>query len=159
MLLIDIDGTISPTRVEEAPASEGETARAMGFQVFIPKHLLEFLRSRDDVVLLSTWGVGCFSLIEAFKLKARVALIEDFSERGGIEGKFCAVKALQPTLWADDHIKPAMKKYAQEHGIITAVPRKGYITPAELKKLEKLLAEAPARSPREEDSKLLWSKP
>lgn len=159
MLLFDIDGTLSPTRLEEVEVTPGETARAFGFNVFIPSHLLNFLRSRDDIVLLSTWGDGSFYLPEAFNFKARVALMDDFSEKMGIKGKFEVVKALHPTGWADDHITPAMKKYAAEHNIATTAPKKGYITEVELKKFEASVGAISPRTVTEFDSKLHWTNP
>lgn len=158
MILFDIDGTLSPTRVEEAPATVGETARAFGFQTFIPQHLLDFLRNRDDIALLSTWGPGSFDLPKVFDFKARIALIEDFSDDLGIKGKFEVVKALNPTGWADDHITPNMAKYAKENGIVTTKPRKGYVTEVELDKFIKALEVAPARVVQDADAKLYWKK-
>ena len=133
MLLFDIDRTISPPRPEEFEATPGETARAFGFDVFIPTHLLNFLRGRDDIGLLSTWGHASEQLADAFGFKAKVILMEDYSNFSGIEGKFEAVKALQPRAWADDHIKPKMRSYAKEHGIVTVAPKGGYITEKELR--------------------------
>lgn len=133
MLLFDIDRTISPPRPEEFEATPGETARAFGFDVFIPSHLLAFLRGRDDIGLLSTWGQASEQVSEAFGFKAAVILMEDYSNLGGIEGKFEAVKALQPRAWADDHMKPKMRSYAKEHGIVTVTPKGGYITEKELR--------------------------
>ena len=156
MILLDIDGTLSPPHPEEAPQTDGETEKAFGFQVFIPQHLLKFIRGRDDVVLLSTWGLDSFSLLKAFNLNARVALMEDFSDILGIQGKFEVVKALQPSGWADDHIKKAMKEYSEAHQIAVSVPRKGYITEAELKAFVEKLELVPKRVPAKNDSKLRW---
>lgn len=159
MILFDIDGTLSPTRKEEAPATDGVTARAFGFQVFVPQHLLDFLRSREDIVMLSTWGKASFDFIKAFGFEAQVALIEDFSDETGPKGKFEVVKKLQPSGWADDHIKPAMKKYAAEHGIAVTVPRKGYITEAELKKFKNALSAGDVRLGNEFDKLILKEDP
>jgi hypothetical protein len=157
MILFDIDDTISPTRVEEAPVTDGETARAGGFELFIPQHLLDFMRGREDIVLLSTWGLSSFAVSEAFGFHARVAVISDFTEKVGSAGKFEVVKALKPLGWADDHIKPAMKKFAIENGAAVTVPKKGYVTAAELTKFAAAVAELPARDPQAADS-LLRSK-
>lgn len=154
MLVFDIDGTISLTRREESPPTEGETARAFGFQVFMPQHILDFMREREDIVLLSTWKLNSFDLSEAFGLGAKVALMADFTDKEGIAGKFEVIKALQPTLWADDHITTKMRAYSKEHGIITAIPREGYISAGSLKRLEKLLLTTATRERREADTLL-----
>jgi hypothetical protein len=133
MILFDIDRTISPPRPEEFEETPGETAYAFGFDVFIPTHLLNFLRERDDIGLLSTWGEASAKLADAFDFSAAVILMEDYSNLSGIEGKFEAVKALKPRGWADDHMKPKMRSYAKEHGILTIIPKSGYITERELK--------------------------
>lgn len=133
MLLFDIDRTISPPHPEKFGATPGETARAFGFDVFIPTHLLDFLRGREDIGLLSTWGEASGQVADAFGFKAAVVLMEDYSNLSGIEGKFEAVKALQPRGWADDHIKSKMRTYAKEQGIVTVTPKGGYITEKELK--------------------------
>lgn len=159
MILFDIDGTLSPPKLDEAPKTFGETARAFGFTVFIPHHLLNFLRSRNDIVLLSTWGEGAFDLPEAFDFKARVALMADFSHKLGIEGKFEVVKALNPTGWADDHITSAMKKYAVERGIAVTVPKRGYVTELELDKFIEAIDQAPKRILELGDAKLFSKNP
>lgn len=159
MILFDIDGTLSPPHIKDAPATVGETARAFGFDIFIPKHLLEFLRGREDIVLLSTWGPGSFDLPKAFDFKARVALMEDFSDEIGVLGKFEVVKALQPLGWADDHIKTHMSKYAGAHGIAVTVPTKGYVTEAALELFVKSLANLSERTVQDSDARLYWEKP
>lgn len=133
MILFDIDRTISPPHPEELEVTPGETAYAFGFDVFIPAHILKFLRGRDDIGLLSTWGEASSKLSDAFGFSAIVVLMEDYSNLLGIEGKFEAVKTLKPRGWADDHMKPEMRAYAKEHGIATVTPKHGYITEEELK--------------------------
>jgi hypothetical protein len=151
MLLLDIDETLSPTRPKDHPdLPEGESARAFGFTVFIPRHLLTFLRSRPDIVLLSTWGSAALDLPKAFGFNARAAVMENFTEETGIKGKFEVVKQLQPSGWADDHIKPAMAKAARELGVVVLRPRGGYITAQELALFEKKLEAAPPRVLRPE---------
>jgi len=152
MILFDIDGTISPTRPEEAPETVGVTARAFGFQVLIPQHILDFLRSRDDIVLLSTWGKAAFDILEAFGISGGVVDMEDFTDKTGPQGKFEVVKKLQPNGWADDHIKPAMKKYATEHGIAVVIPKKGYILEPELKKFQAAVEATAPRTTTDFDS-------
>jgi len=155
MILFDIDGTLSPARTTEAPPTAGVTAHAWIFNIFIPQHLLDFLNSRDDIVLLSTWNNATYDVVEAFGLDARVALMEDFSEEVGIKGKFEVVKALQPLGWADDHIKLEMKKYAADHGIAVTVPKLGYVTEKELANFVAAIDRLPAREPHPKDSLLL----
>lgn len=142
MLIFDIDGTISPARVEEAPATEGETTSAGGFRnVFMPSHILEVLRSRSDVALLSTWDEGAANFAEAFGFDAEILLMKDFSNARGIDGKFEVIKALKPAGWADDHISPAMLNWCKANGVVTVKPRKGYILKPQL---ERFIAAADA---------------
>ncbi len=151
MLLFDIDETLSPTQPKNHPElPEGESARAFGFTVFIPSHLLTFLRSRADIVLLSTWGSAAMDLPQAFGFNARAAVMENFTEETGIKGKFEVVKQLRPTAWADDHIKPAMAQAARDLGVVVLRPRGGYITAKELALFEKDLEAAPPRIPQPE---------
>ncbi len=127
MLIFDIDDTISPTQPKESAPTPGETARAGAWNIFIPAHILEILRSRDDIALLSTWGEMAEDVPKAFGFQAKTLLISDYSDKLGIKGKFEVIKQLKPAGWADDHITPTMKKWCEAEGIATVRPRGGYI--------------------------------
>jgi len=142
MIVFDIDGTLSPTREEEAFGIPGETAEAFGFQIFIPQHLLDFLRGRDDIALLSTWDAEAASLAEAFAFKAQTLLISDYSDERGINGKFDVINELKPTGWADDHIKPFMATWCKPLEIAVTIPKRGFVTEPELSKFVKSFKES-----------------
>lgn len=139
MILVDIDKTISPTRPDASFELIPHETRRLGFDVKIPLHILEFLKSRDDITMLSTWGVRAATVPEAFNLKADVLVLDDYSNKLGIQGKFEVVKAVRPDAWLDDHITPTMAKWCAEHGIITVKPTAGFVTVRQLKSLEKKL--------------------
>lgn len=149
MILVDIDGTISPTQVDDAMKlrfdEQGgyETQRA-GFVVVIPNYILDFLRGQDSIYMLSTWGSSAALVPEAFGFEAQTLNMEDFTDKRGIQGKFAVVKhfAGKVDAWLDDHITPAQKKYCAENGIIAIkpTPTKGCMTPAQVEQLRAGLA-------------------
>jgi hypothetical protein len=147
MLIFDIDDTLSPTRPVEPFPLPATSERAWAFEVLVPDFLLSFLRERDDIVLLSTWGSAAKKFAEAFALPARVAVMEDFTPKVGIKGKFEVVRQLQPTGWADDHMTPAMVKALEPFGTVTVKPTKGYITEKQLAIFVAKLASAPLYTP------------
>lgn len=133
MFIFDIDMTLIAPRYEDSPIVPGETRSVFGFDVFMAQHLIDFLRSRDDIHLLSTWGKESGSLAEAFGFKAKTLLIRDYSDEGGINGKFDAVISLKPELWADDEITSFMAHWCYRGGTHTIVPKGGYVSAEQLK--------------------------
>jgi hypothetical protein len=131
MIIFDIDDTISPTQPGNNWAVLHETKKAWGFNISIPVYVLDFLRSRDDIALLSTWGEAAKYVPEAFGFTARILVMD--SRASGIKGKFETVKQFDDaTVWIDDHITPAMKKFMAEKGILTIKPTKGVISEQQL---------------------------
>lgn len=133
MIVFDIDGTLSPTRPARDWDEPHEIHRAFGFNIAIPNYLLAFLRARQDIALLSTWEEGAASLAHAFDFKATILLP---TAVGGIEGKYQRVLAEpQVRAWADDHMRPAMKRSLSERGVRCVKPTTGYVTLAQLRHL------------------------
>lgn len=132
MIVFDVDNTLSPTRFPDSPELLGETREAFGFQVFIPTHLLEFIRSRNDTAILSTWGAEAESLVEAFQLPSKVLLMSDFTDERGIWGKFSTIEQLRPSYWADDHITAPMVKLCKDFGTTALVAHGGYVSASQL---------------------------
>lgn len=131
MIIFDIDETISPTDRDYEWKVPYETERAWAFNISIPTYVLEFLRSRDDIALLSTWGEAAVEVATAFNFKAEILVLKE--ETYGIEGKFEIVKNLDNvTAWIDDHMTAAMKKEMTEKGVLAIKPTKGVITKKQL---------------------------
>lgn len=140
MILVDIDRTISPPQPDEAfDAIPHESARAWGFDVKIPTYILNFLKSRDDIVMLATWGIRAATVPEAFGFQADVIDMDEYSNKTGIQGKFAVVKAVKPIAWLDDHITATMTKWCTAEGIITVKPTSGFMTVRQITSLEKKL--------------------
>lgn len=129
MIVLDIDGTISPT----APKEDGlldsilpvEEARAFGFNVMIPTYILNLLRNPPmEIALLSTWGAGAKSLAEAFQFEARILDMEDYTLNSGIQGKHDTILHFKDEVraWADDHISTRMRDELRAEGIFIAIP-------------------------------------
>lgn len=149
MIVLDIDGTISPTNPHE---QEGyfdsllpvEEERAFGFPITIPSYILELLRNPPlPLALLSTWGTGAESLCEAFGFEARVLDMQDYTKNLGIEGKRDTILALKDEVraWADDHITVPMKDEMRRDGIFIAVPpRRACLTRGQIADLRALTA-------------------
>lgn len=132
MLIFDIDNTLVRTHYEDSPKGNGEVQKAFGFDLFMEDHLLEFLRSREDIYLLSTWDSEAAELADGFSFKARTLLIRDYSDEGGIYGKFAAVRELQPKLWADDQITTLMENWCLHFSVVSIAPKRGSVTVEEL---------------------------
>lgn len=132
MLIFDIDNTLVRPHYQDSPKRNGEVRKVFGFELFMEAHLLEFLRSREDIHLLSTWDSEAAELADAFGFKARTLLIRDYSDEGGIYGKFAAVRELQPKLWADDQITTLMENWCLHFSVVTIAPKRGSITVEEL---------------------------
>lgn len=131
MIIFDIDDTISPTRPGKDWKVPHETARAWAYTISIPTYVLEFLRSRDDIALLSTWGKSAQKVADAFGFTAQVIVLTD--EQEGIQGKYDAVNNLDGVVaWVDDHMKPAMRTKLAEQGILGIKPTNGVISKAQL---------------------------
>ena len=115
MILVDIDGTISPTRPEEDGILEDllpvEERRAGGFQIIIPEYILDFLRTAPNLYMLSTWGEMAKDVPEEFGFKAEVLNMNDYTDASGIEGKWDVVSHFDDAVeaWLDDHISPRMR--------------------------------------------------
>lgn len=130
MILVDIDGTISPTRPEEDGILEDllpvEERRAGGFQIIIPEYILDFLRTAPNLYMLSTWGEMAKDVPEAFGFKAEVLNMSDYTDASGIEGKWDVVSHFDDDVeaWLDDHISPRMRDAARMRGIHVFVPPK-----------------------------------
>lgn len=130
MLIFDIDDTISPTQPPADWSVPHETKRA-GWNVKIPSYMLDFLRSRDDIALLSTWGDTAVRVSEAFGFNAQILVMDEGTY--GIEGKFNLVKRLENVkVWADDHMKPNMRKAMEAKGVHVVKPKNGVISEKEL---------------------------
>lgn len=136
MFVFDIDDTISPTRPPEDWAVEHET-RQVGWTIKIPTYVLEFMRGRDDIALLSTWGESAKGLADAFGINAQILVLG--RNQHGIEGKFDLINQLDGvTAWVDDHIKPSMKKAMEEKGVTVIKPTRGVVSPRQIDTLTKL---------------------
>jgi len=134
MIVFDIDQTISPTDREYEWTVPFETHKAWIFNISIPTYVLDFLRSRDDIALLSTWGKAAESVSEAFGFKAEIIVMDD--DRTGVEGKFKTVSEMDNVAaWIDDHIKPKMAAAMKDKGVLTIKPTRGVISEKELVKL------------------------
>lgn len=137
MLIFDIDDTLSPTRPPKDWAVPHETERAFGFEIKIPTYVLDFLRSRDDIALLSTWDAAAQQLADAFKFSAKVLIMD--GDAFGIKGKYQVVQSRNDVVaWVDDHITPLMRLGAQERGISIIKPKKGCISEKEIQTLRTL---------------------
>lgn len=132
MLVFDIDRTLIPTEKHLTENVKGEWRQAFGFEVFMASHLLDFLRERDDIALLSTWGEEAAALGDAFSFKAQALNLRAYSDEGGIQGKFDTIYAVKPAGWADDHITPIMKQWCDYFGVATIIPKRGFIQNDEL---------------------------
>ena len=131
MILFDINETISPTDRDYIWTVPYETHYAWMFNISIPTYILDFLRSRDDIALLSTWGSAASQVAEAFGFKAEILVLDE--DTYGIAGKYEIVKRQSNvTAWIDDHMKPAMKKELAEKGIVAIKPTKGFISQKQL---------------------------
>ena len=139
MLIFDIDNTLVRTHYEDSPKRRGEVRKVFGFELFMEAHLLEFLRSREDIHLLSTWEAEAAELAEAFQFKAGTLLMRDYSDQGGIYGKFATVRELQPKLWADDQITTLMENWCLHFSVVTIAPKTGSITREELERAQAAL--------------------
>lgn len=136
MIVFDIDETISPTDRDHEWTVPYETKRAWGFDISIPVYVLEFLRNRDDIALLSTWGKDAVEVAEAFGFNAEILTISEGTY--GIAGKFEVIQNLDNvTAWIDDHMKPAMKAELTERGILAIKPTQGCISEKQLATLVK----------------------
>jgi hypothetical protein len=134
MIIFDIDDTISPTQVARNWAEPHETKRVWGFNISIPLYVLDFLRSRDDIALLSTWDDAAAKVSAAFEFEAKILLIDEGGV--GIAGKFDVVtKQSHVNAWIDDHMTPMMKKEMTNRGIIAIKPTGGVISKKQLKSL------------------------
>lgn len=139
MIVFDIDNTISPTDMDYKWEVDHEIKYAWGMNVGIPSHILDFLRSRDDIVFLSTWGAASRHLCEAFGFKAQIIVMTE--EQIGIAGKFDAIQNLDGvTAWIDDHIKPAMKSAMEAKGATVIKPTNGFISERQLNALKASLS-------------------
>lgn len=138
MIVFDIDDTISPTRPPKDWAVEHETNRIMWGDIKIPSYVLDFLRSRDDIALLSTWGTGAQKIADGFGFKAKILLIDE--EDLGVDGKYHIIQDLgsEVTAWIDDHVKPKMVKALEAEGVTVIKPRNGVITEQEIESLRNL---------------------
>lgn len=136
MIVFDIDDTISPTRPPKDWAVEHETVR-VGYVLKMPTYVTEFLRSRDDIALLSTWGESAKNVAEGFGFNAKILVMEEMS---GVAGKFEVIQSLgsQVTAWVDDHMKPAMKRQLTEAGILAIKPTGGVISKRQIQQLASL---------------------
>jgi hypothetical protein len=132
MLIFDIDQTLVRPHYPDQSTAHGETRTVFGFELFMEDHLLDFLRSREDIHLLSTWGSEAASLADAFEFKAKALLIRDYSDEGGIHGKFTTVRELKPLLWADDQITELMANWCLHFNVISIIPKRGSISSSEL---------------------------
>lgn len=139
MLIFDIDNTLVKASSKVVSKTAGESHSVFGFELFMEDHLLEFLRSRSDIHLLSTWEAEAGNLAEAFGFEAKTLLIRDYSDEGGIYGKFAAVRELQPRLWADDQITSLMANWCTHFKVASIAPKSGSITKDELEAVTKLL--------------------
>lgn len=137
MLVFDIDDTISPTDRDHQWTTPYETKLAWGFNVSIPTYVLDFLRSRDDIAFLSTWGKAAQQLADAFGINAVILVMTE--DQIGVSGKFDVVSNRDDiTAWVDDHIKPAMAKNLRERGITVIKPKGGHISEKDIEALGKL---------------------
>jgi hypothetical protein len=132
MLIFDIDQTLVQPHFEDQSTAAGEVRKVFGFNLYMADHLLNLLRSREDIHLLSTWGEEAAGLAEAFEFEAKTLLIRDYSDEGGIHGKFAAVRELKPLLWADDQITTLMANWCLHFNVISITPKRGSISEAEL---------------------------
>jgi hypothetical protein len=134
MIIFDIDQTISPADRDYEWLVPHETETAWSFEIGIPSYVLEFLRNRDDIALLSTWGEKASEVSTAFGFKADILVLKEGTY--GIEGKFEIVKNLNNvTAWIDDHMTAAMKKELEKKGILAIKPINGVISEKQLAKL------------------------
>jgi hypothetical protein len=136
MIVFDIDDTISPTKPPKPWDVPHETARAV-WELKIPTYVLEFLRSRDDIALLSTWGDTAQNVADAFGFKATILVMDE--DKYGSDGKYALIKSRDDiTAWIDDHIKPAMAATERARGIVVIRPKGGVISEKEIDSLRKL---------------------
>lgn len=132
MILVDIDGTVSPTQPTEQMFASWQAAGgyrsefAGGFTLVIPNYILDFLNSRSDIYMLSTWNDLAATVPEAFGFEAQTLDMTEHTDARGIQGKFEVVKSLgdKPLAWLDDHIKPIHKDYCATIDCIAIKPRK-----------------------------------
>lgn len=137
MIVFDIDDTISPTRPPKDWAEPHETKRAWAFTVRIPNYVLDFLRTRDDIALLSTWKEAAKHIAEEFQFTAEIIVLND--NQHGIKGKYEIINSRTDiTAWVDDQITPTMAKDLKNQGIITIRPKKGVISEKEITTLRAL---------------------
>jgi len=138
MIVFDIDDTISPTRPPKDWDVEHETHNIMWGAIKIPVYILDFLRSRDDIALLSTWGSGSQKIADGFGFKAKILLIDE--EDLGVDGKYHIIQDLgsEVTAWIDDHMTTKMMKALEAEGVTVIKPRRGVITEQEIDSLRNL---------------------
>lgn len=131
MLLLDIDGTISPSNIDPARSkwwrdNGGYTVRNVGlYDIAIANYTLDALASLTDVFMLSTWGESASVIPEVFGFRAETINYLDYSQGlVGIAGKFEVVKAFSGEVraWADDHMREEHWQYCVKKGIIPIRP-------------------------------------
>lgn len=139
MLAFDIDDTISPTKPSNQVLAESHESRRAIYQLVIPTYVLDFLRSRQDIALLSTWGETASAVSEAFEFDADVLVIEELS---GIRGKFDLVRRTpEITVWVDDHLTQEHIAWCHENGILAIKPTEGCVSKSQVAEIVEFVSD------------------